>query len=112
MAFLDQTTPEVKAWSVDLLGNWAGDPTSAVDYDAGGVPDTCEDCNGNGVADAWDTDCALDPGGCGTATDCQADHVPDECQVTGHDCNGNLVRDECDIAGVTMIAGGYVQCVP
>ena len=28
--------------------------------------------------------------------DCNANDVPDECELTGHDCNGNGVLDECD----------------
>lgn len=55
------------------------------------------DCNGNGLDDA------LDISG-GLATDCDADGVPDECELAAAgapDCNLNDTLDSCDIAGGT-----------
>ncbi|RME40612.1 MAG: hypothetical protein D6788_02960 [Planctomycetota bacterium] len=56
------------------------------------------DCNGNGIDDTCELDCAA-PGcagvpGCGTATDCDGSGVPDACEI---DCNGNGIDDRCDI---------------
>ena len=49
------------------------------------------DCNHNGVLDS--TDVAH-----GTSTDCNANGLPDECEVVGEDCNDNGVPDACDFA--------------
>lgn len=52
------------------------------------------DCNGNGIDDAFDI-------GNGLATDCDADSVPDECELAAAgapDCNLNDTLDNCDIA--------------
>jgi hypothetical protein len=49
------------------------------------------DCNGNGIRDLCDVFC-------GTAADCNGNHVPDECET---DCNGNGVPDDCDLANAT-----------
>jgi hypothetical protein len=57
-----------------------------------GVPDECEDCNGNGVLDD------LDVSG-GTSEDCNGNGLPDECEVAGggmNDCNGNGIPDDCE----------------
>lgn len=54
------------------------------------------DCDGDGVSDA-------DELASGQATDCNANAVPDACEIelqgTSPDCNGNLVPDECDALG-------------
>ncbi len=50
--------------------------------------DRC-DCNGNGVLDTDDT--ALGP-----SLDCNANDVPDECELASNDANGNIVPDDCD----------------
>ncbi len=47
----------------------------STDLDGDGWPDSCGDCNGNGIADAQDL---LD----GTSFDCNGNCVPDECDVT------------------------------
>lgn len=55
------------------------------------------DCNGNGVDDACDVDCAA--AGCAppcdTSGDCDTDGVPDECQP---DCDGDTIPDVCELA--------------
>jgi hypothetical protein len=52
-----------------------------------------EDCDGNGTWDVCDVIC-------GGAVDCNANLVPDECELSS-DCNQNGVADDCDIAGGT-----------
>ncbi|MCO6438405.1 MAG: hypothetical protein J5J06_15040 [Phycisphaerae bacterium] len=46
------------------------------------------DCQPNGLPDACET---VESG-----VDCNADLVPDECQLADNDCNANGVPDECD----------------
>ncbi|MHC4809941.1 MAG: PA14 domain-containing protein, partial [Planctomycetota bacterium] len=46
----------------------------STDLDGDGAPDSCGDCNGNGIADSLDL---LD----GTSFDCNDNCVPDECDV-------------------------------
>ncbi|UCE61710.1 MAG: hypothetical protein JSU63_08170, partial [Phycisphaerales bacterium] len=58
------------------------------------------DCDGNTILDECDLDCGTaggkcDVAGCGEATDCNLNTVPDACET---DCNANGVLDECDIA--------------
>ncbi|MEM7354327.1 MAG: M12 family metallo-peptidase [Acidobacteriota bacterium] len=65
----------------------------SLDQNMNGVPDECEDCNGNSVLD--DADIAA-----GTSNDLDGDGVPDECQP---DCNGNQVPDGLDIASATSV---------
>ena len=62
------------------------------DENGNGVPDECEDCNGNGVLD--DEDIAG-----GTSEDCNGNGLPDECEVAGgaNDCNGNGIPDDCEL---------------
>ncbi|MCK6446759.1 MAG: hypothetical protein L6Q99_10240 [Planctomycetes bacterium] len=45
------------------------------------------DCDANQVLDYLQT-----------SDDCDADFVPDACELAGHDCNGNQVLDACEIA--------------
>lgn len=55
------------------------------------------DCNGNGVLDVCDIDCAS-PGceiPCGGSPDCNSNDIPDECEP---DCIGNGIPDDCNIA--------------
>jgi len=55
------------------------------------------DCNGNGVLDACDVNCAA-PGcapPCGGSPDCNGNGIPDACET---DCNGNDIPDDCDVA--------------
>jgi len=58
------------------------------DANSNGVPDRCEDCNGNAVNDGVDITGA-------TSLDCNSNGVPDECEP---DCNGSGVPDDCDIS--------------
>ena len=61
------------------------------DENGNGVPDECEDCNGNGVLD--DEDIAG-----GTSEDCNGNGLPDECEIAGgNDCNGNGIPDDCEL---------------
>ncbi|MDO8632706.1 MAG: hypothetical protein Q7R41_19665 [Phycisphaerales bacterium] len=63
----------------------------------------CADCNGNGILDQCDLNCASPCGGCnvpgcGESSDCNSNSVPDECDIasgTSPDCNENGVPDEC-----------------
>jgi len=61
------------------------------------------DCDSNGIDDVCDLDCgpmggACDVAGCGTASDCNTDSVPDVCQLAGDDCDNNGVPDTCQLA--------------
>lgn len=53
------------------------------------------DCNANGVPDSCDI--------AGGAPDCDTNGVPDVCQSAGNDCNANAVLDSCDIAAGTSL---------
>ncbi|MDX1388245.1 MAG: M12 family metallo-peptidase, partial [Acidobacteriota bacterium] len=64
--------------------------TTSDDVNMNGIPDECEDCNGNMVLD--DTDIAMG------SPDVDANGVPDECEP---DCNGNSIPDAKDIADGT-----------
>jgi hypothetical protein len=63
----------------------------------------CADCNGNGILDQCDLNCASPCGGCnvpgcGGSSDCNSNGVPDSCDIasgTSPDCNGDGVPDEC-----------------
>ncbi len=59
-------------------GNWA-------DLNLDGIPDGCQDCNGNAV---------LDPTEISGLTDVNSNGVLDDCET---DCNGNNIPDEYDI---------------
>ncbi len=71
------------------------------------------DCNGNGLPDGCDLDCAAQGGtcalpGCGLSQDCNTNEIPDECDIADcigdpecGDCNSNTVPDECDISNLT-----------
>lgn len=55
------------------------------------------DCNGNGIPDACDVDCAWSPhcatAGCGQSLDCNENWIPDECD--GFVCNDhNICSDD------------------
>lgn len=67
------------------------------------IPAAAQDCNNNGVPDAQDIDPA-DPDGNGeVSTDCDANAVPDECDIANcvgddpvcSDCDGNGALDIC-----------------
>jgi hypothetical protein len=111
----------VPGWDVDCNANLLPDGCdlasgASEDTDESGVPDECEtDCDANGVLDRLDVipfgaslDCNanLVPDACDVAggTDCDANGVPDECDP---DCNGNGVADRCDIdAGIVTDCNG------
>jgi len=57
------------------------------------------DCNANGVEDAQDV-------GGGTSADCNANLVPDECEL---DCNANGVPDDCDSDPTDPDSNGQVS---
>jgi len=65
------------------------------DCDGSGTLDVCEslfDCNANGMPDTCEMSAGLDP-------DCNGNGTIDECDVlslTSLDCNGNLLPDECE----------------
>ncbi len=56
---------------------------------------TSSDCNANQVPD----ECEIEPAGAGQ--DCNEDGILDECQIAGNDCNNNGIIDACDIADTT-----------
>lgn len=74
------------------------DPTNA-DTDGDGFDDKLDpapnnskfprDCNKNLVPDKLEVSN-------GSATDCQPNGIPDDCELTGNDLNANLVPDECE----------------
>ena len=54
---------------------------------ADGTPDECQDladCDKNGTPDVL------------ASEDCNANNVPDRCELAGNDCDGNGIPDECD----------------
>ncbi len=56
------------------------------------------DCDGDGITDACELDCAAGPcvpGTCGNSLDCDLNTIPDECDP---DCNNNTLPDACDIS--------------
>lgn len=80
----------------------------AADVNSDGIPDVCQDCNGNTTLDPIEVanntvpDCNANgiPDACDitaqNSNDCNTDGIPDECQT---DCQPNFVPDDCDIAG-------------
>jgi len=61
------------------------------------------DCNGNGRSDADDIACGFgnECDGIPGSADCDANSIPDECQITEDptlDCDGNNRPDSCDLA--------------
>jgi len=75
--------------SGDISGSW---------YDDGGnvfVGLCGDDCNGNGISDAYEIDAGLE-------ADCNDNGVPDGCELAanpGLDCNGNGTLDGCEGGG-------------
>ncbi len=66
---------------------------TGADVDGNGVPDVCQDCNGNGLFDPDEIN--ID----GIAEDCDGNGVPDGCQIAAEpslDVDGNGVLDSCD----------------
>jgi hypothetical protein len=77
-----------------------------LDRDLDGIPDNCQfaDCNANGVEDPIDV--AL-----GTAFDCDADGVLDQCQACG-DCDGNGWLDSCEPSSGNGLVARYWASYP
>lgn len=81
------------------------------------------DCNHNGVVDVCDTDCNYSDAripagfcatqvGCGTATDCNGNRRPDDCDIASGgsaDCNLNGVPDECESTNF-VTWNGCIDC--
>ena len=72
-----------------------------LDDDAGGSSGSAyvvglpsSDCNANGIPDECDVDPADPDGDMQVSTDCNANGIPDECDA---DCNANGIPDECDV---------------
>jgi hypothetical protein len=95
----------VPGWGIDCDRNLLPDScdvaVAGVDADASGVPDTCEaDCNANGRLDR------LDIVPYGPALDCNANLVPDGCDIDGggsDDCNLDGRPDECQSLDVERL---------
>ena len=88
---LRQVFEQYDCFEYDCNGNNIADSadiTQGVSFDVNGngVPDECEDCDGNGTLD--DVDIA------GGAADINENGVPDVCEP---DCNGNGLPDEYDV---------------
>jgi len=71
--------------SLEFPGQFCG---AADDCNSDNMPDECQDCNDNGIADSCDI-------AAGTSQDCSGNGIPDECEIV--DCNTNGVADSCDI---------------
>ncbi len=74
--------------AIDITVNF----TSA-DVNSNGIPDECEDCNGNSVLDPTDI---LNL----TSADINSNGIPDECES---DCNSNGIPDEFEISNMGVI---------
>jgi len=61
------------------------------------------DCNTNGIDDAQDI-------ATGTSGDCNADGIPDDCQLAAADCNSNGIPDSCELD--TDLDGVIDTCDP
>jgi hypothetical protein len=69
----------------------------ASDLDVSLVPDTCQDCDGDGLVD-------VEAIAAGAVEDCNGNWVPDACEIL-EDCNDNGIADLCEIA-----TGGASDC--
>ena len=77
-------------WAVRALGCDQQYCVSSSDVDGNDIPDDCqEDCNDNGLPDAYEVVEGL-------ATDCNDSGVLDECEGYG-DCNGDGLIDVCAV---------------
>ncbi len=79
----------------------------APDTNGDGVPDECQECNGNGLLDPVEISQ-------GSALDCNNNGVPDDCDVTlfSADCNGDSVPDECQPPVGTQPGATDPACCP
>jgi T5SS/PEP-CTERM-associated repeat protein len=77
--------------SVDIL-----DGTS-LDLDGTGVPDECEDCDGDGIPNVEEIEMG--------SIDCDDDQIPDECE----DPDGNGINDECDCNDNDVLDGEDIE---
>ncbi len=103
-------------WSFDCNENGVPDECdvngSSQDYDQNGVPDECDpDCDANGVVDVCDLgcfygDCSNHPLGCGSASDCQPDGIPDACETYGE--MTYLMDDGTREHSIKVSDGGYM----
>ena len=86
----------VSVYAVDLDGDGDADVLSAsqIDDKIAWYENYMNDCNDNGVND-------IDDIASGTSTDCNADGVPDECQLGGNDLDQNGVLDVCEYGATT-----------
>lgn len=69
------------------------------DVNGDGVPDDCQDCDSDGPLDPEEIAQCEDPGATPQCADCNANAVPDGCDITGTcslDKDGNGVPDECE----------------
>ncbi len=84
------------AWAAALDGAYPQDFPFLVEGTGGGGGGGGADCNANGIPD--DCDILYGP-----SLDCNNNGVPDECEVppigTGPDCNNNGIPDDCELAG-------------
>jgi hypothetical protein len=72
------------------------------DIDNNGTPDSCEDCNGNGLPDEWEIRQ-------GTAADCNLNAIPDACENDSRTVTTSNMG--AFGAGVTAV-GTLTGCVP
>ncbi len=86
-------------WGFRVVCCSGGHCQESADVDMNGVPDECEDCNGNSVPDSIDV-------ATGTSTDCDGNLVPDDCEALA-DCDGNGLPDLCQAQNPQGIVGRY-----
>lgn len=68
-----------------ITGEW-------VDLGGNCMVASCNDCDADGVLDE-----------CTAFDDCNANFIPDTCDLVENDCNANEVPDDCDIASGTSV---------
>ncbi|MHC5109458.1 MAG: PA14 domain-containing protein [Planctomycetota bacterium] len=101
----------------DCNGNLIPDACDASpDVNANGLPDECEDCNGNGIFDEQDIiggtsedcnnngladECEVIPGG---FADCNTNGIPDDCELDTNDCQGDGIHDSCQAISQGLVA--------